>query len=602
MAATVTLSNEQQFFVDKALEGINILVDACIGSGKTTAIQYLCDKIPANKKVLYLTYNKLLKIDAQSKIHKKNVTVTNYHGFAFTMLRKNGINASVNDLIKVFNDSKPVISKYDILIIDEYQDIELELAEMLNYIKSKNINIQIVAVGDMEQKIYDKTTLNVISFINEFLGEHTKMSFTHCFRLSKDLAEKLGRIWNKKIIGVNDECKIISMSVEEVTKYLGEQEPRDILCLGSRTGKMVDVLNQLENEKKNKFNKTTVYASIRDFDSSGKVVPKSDSAIFTTYDSSKGLERKICVIFDYTESYWNVRASKPMQKYEILRNIFCVASSRGKNKIIFVDEDEAKLSEETISENFETNYIFNNVIGISNMFEFKYKEDIEKCYNLLNIKEIYYDDYSVIDIKNADELIDLSPCIGIYQEVCFFKKKNIDKDIKLVFELNKELVYYKKNIKKDTIDGKILYLTSLETRQQRYVNQIKPPFVSEKDSIRIKNRLSKHFSEDDNVQIDCKIEFKESKLSSLSFEAIGYADVVKNNVVYELKFVSELAHEHFLQCACYMIALKLKKGIVFNTRNNQMYEIRIQNKKKFMNAVVNTITKGKIKKYYGDAI
>ena len=602
MTEKLILSKEQQYFIDKALEGINILVDACIGSGKTTAIQYLCDKIPTNKKVLYLTYNKLLKIDAQAKIHKKNITVTNYHGFAFIMLSKNGLHASINDLIKVFNDSKPVIPKYDILIIDEYQDIELELAEMLNYIKSTNNNIQIVAVGDMEQKIYDKTTLDVKAFINDFLEKHTKLSFTYCFRLSKTFAEKLSRIWNKKIIGVNDECKVVSMSVEEVTKFLSEQQPGDILCLGSRTGKMVEVLNQLENEKKDKFNKTTVYASIRDYDSGGKVVPKSDSAIFTTYDSSKGLERKICVIFDYTESYWSTRADKPMQKYEILRNIFCVASSRGKNQIIFVDEGEEKLSEGTISKNFETNYIFNNTIGISNMFEFKYKEDIEKCYNLLSINELDNDDYSVIDIKNADELIDLSPCIGIYQEVCFFNKKKIDKDINLVFKLNKELLYYKKNIKNETIDSKILYLTSLETRQLRYVNQIKPPFVSKNDSIRIKNRLSKYFSEDENVQIDCKIEFKESKSSSLSFEAIGYADVVKNNVVYELKFVSELAHEHFLQCACYMIALKLKKGILFNTRNNQMYEIRIPNKKKFMNAVVNTVTKGKIRKYYGDAI
>ncbi len=600
MLDKVELSNEQQFFIEKALEGNNILVDACIGSGKTTAIQYLCEKIPLNKKVLYLTYNKLLKIDAQSKIHKDNVTVMNYHGFAFSMLKKKNIQTNVEDLIKKFNDVKPVIPKYDILIIDEYQDIELELAEMLNYIKCTNKNIQIIAVGDMEQKIYDKTTLDVKAFINDFLGVHTLLSFTYCFRLSKTFAEKLSRIWNKKIIGVNNQCEVISMSIIETVNFLSNQQPSDILCLGSRTGKMATVLNQLENDKKEKFNKKTVYASIMDSDSCGKVVPKSDSAIFTTYDSSKGLERKICVIFDYTESYWNVRASKPNQKYEILRNIFCVASSRGKNKIIFVDEDEPQLSEETISKNYKTNSIFNNDIGISDMFEFKYKENIEECYNLLSIKEINNDDHSIIDIKNTDELIDLSPCIGIYQEVCFFKKKNIDKDIKLALELNDRLVNYNKR-KSDTIDRKILYLTSLETHQLRYVNQIKIPFISKKDSRSIKYRLSKYFSENDNVQVYCKIIFKESKLSTLSFMAIGYADVVKNNVVYELKFVSELSHEHFLQCACYMIGLKLNKGILFNTRNNQMYEISIPNKKKFMNAVVNTITKGEIKKYYGDA-
>ena len=38
----IRLSEEQKLFVNKALAGYNILVDACIGSGKTTAIQYLC--------------------------------------------------------------------------------------------------------------------------------------------------------------------------------------------------------------------------------------------------------------------------------------------------------------------------------------------------------------------------------------------------------------------------------------------------------------------------------------------------------------------------------------------------------------------------------
>lgn len=602
MSLKITLSDEQQYFIDKALEGHNILVDACIGSGKTTAIQFLCDRIPKDKKILYLTYNKLLKIDAKSKIHNKNVTVTNYHGFAYVMLKRIKRDSSVSDLIKNFNDYKPILPKYDILVIDEYQDIELELAEMLAYIKSQNENIQIVAVGDMEQKIYDKTTLDVMPFINDFLGEHIKMNFTNCFRLSNELASKLGRIWQKDIKGVNDNCKVSTMLLEEVLHYLAEQEPKDILCLGSRNGDMVKVLNRLENIRNDKYNKKTVYASIRDYDSGGKVEPKSDSAIFTTYDSSKGLERKICVIFDFTESNWHIRSGKAFQKYEILRNIFCVASSRGKNEIIFVNTGEAELSEKTLSENFESNDKFNNMsIGISDMFDFKYKEDIEECYKLLKIKEIINNDYSIIDIKNSDELIDLSPCIGIYQEVCFFKNKCVDKDIELVFKINKDLRYFS-NKKAITIDEKILYLTALQTKQQRYVNQVNVPFVSKEDSIKIKNRLSQYFSKDETVQVDCKIVFKESKDSFNSFEAIGLADVVKNNIVYELKFVNEISHENFLQCACYQIALKLNKGIIINTRNNQVYEVNIKNKKKFMNAVVNAITKGKIKRYFGDAI
>ena len=59
------LSDEQELFLHKALLGENILVDACIGSGKTTAIQHLCRALPKTTKILYLTYNKLLKLDAK---------------------------------------------------------------------------------------------------------------------------------------------------------------------------------------------------------------------------------------------------------------------------------------------------------------------------------------------------------------------------------------------------------------------------------------------------------------------------------------------------------------------------------------------------------
>ena len=94
------LSPEQQQFVDAALQGDNILVDACIGSGKTTAIHVLCNQISDGKQVLYLTYNKLLKLDAKSKIRQRNVQVTNYHGFCYMELAKIGVHVGLSNIIQ----------------------------------------------------------------------------------------------------------------------------------------------------------------------------------------------------------------------------------------------------------------------------------------------------------------------------------------------------------------------------------------------------------------------------------------------------------------------------------------------------------------------
>ena len=87
MLSASELTEEQKELLNQVKQGKNVLVDACIGSGKTTAIQVLCNVFP-DKKILYLTYNRLLKIDAKNKIRSRNVTVTNYHGFAFSALIK----------------------------------------------------------------------------------------------------------------------------------------------------------------------------------------------------------------------------------------------------------------------------------------------------------------------------------------------------------------------------------------------------------------------------------------------------------------------------------------------------------------------------------
>ena len=594
--ATVQLSAEQSKFIEEARKGKNVLVDACIGSGKTTAIQLLCGEIPKEKQVLYLTYNKLLKLDAQQKIKGKNITVTNYHSFALSALKKQGIHAGISDLIQRFNKEKPPIQKYDVLILDEYQDVEEEFAELLNYIKTSNENLQIIAVGDMDQKIYDKTALDVKKFITDFLGDYVQLQFTQCFRLSAELGNMLGRIWKKQIVGVNKNCIVETMQLPNVLEYLSNQEPKDILCLGKREGDLSETLNLLEKNWPEKFNKNTVFASISDKNAMGTTSPKRDSAIFTTYDSSKGFERKICILFDFTEEYWALRLAMPQQKYEILRNIFCVAASRGKEKIIFVQSGKELLSEQSLLLNQENEDL--ERFFISDMFFFKYKEDVEECYQLLNIERMEEESSPELKIKNSDGLIDLSPCIGIFQEAAFFEKYDIDKQIEFAL-LNRgsKKIMFTEEVKKSSVKEKVLFLTALETHQDRYWLQVKKDFISEEEQIALCERLQTVFSKDEEVQKFGMIKFGRENGESW-FSAIGIADVIKDNTVYELKYVTELMHEHFLQCACYMIAFGLKRGVLWNTRTNEKYHISVPDEKAFLNAVSKTITKRACAEYF----
>lgn len=590
----VALSDEQQKFIEYALQGDNILVDACIGSGKTTAIQHLCDELPTSKQILYLTYNKLLKLDARSKILNYNVLVTNYHGFAWSSLNHAGLSVNPNNSITQFLQHKPPIAAYDVLIIDEYQDIETDHSLLLEYIKSQNPDMQIIAVGDMQQKIYNKTTLNVEEFIYKFLGEHTELEFTQCFRLGAELAAKLGRIWNKNIVGVNENCQVLEMTVSQVVQFIAQQRLGDLLCLGSRAGKCSDVLNYLETYCYDKFNKNTVYASIRENDSLGVVAPNENTAIFTTFDSSKGLERPVCVLFDYTEDYWLSRIGKPGSVYEILRNIFCVAASRGKYCIVFVRDEHEMLSEQTLATPVCANTSLQDV-GVCDMFDFKFVEDILAAYQTLDIKEIEVEDNSTINVPCNDGLIDLSRCIGMYQEAVYFKQYNIDKQIELFLRLHTDYQnFYGKKEQGYSLQKKILFYTSLCTNQKRYITQVSLPIVNDEVTELIKNRLATRLDMNECIQVPCELIFGYDKLKHKLFTAHGFADVVKDDVVYELKFVNELTYEHFLQCACYMVSLGLEKGILWNVKKNTVCEIRIPDTEDFINKIITVATKHRI--------
>lgn len=606
MINSVTLSEEQQYFVEQVLAGKNVLVDACIGSGKTTAIQRVCDLLPSNKKILYLTYNKLLKCDARAKIRNANVYVTNYHGFAWVALRDSGHMVSANTAVLKFNSSKPLIGVYDVLIIDEYQDIETELAEELEYIKAQNPDMQIIAVGDMQQKIYDKTTLDVYPFITKFLGEHIKLEFTQCFRLCNNLAAQLGRIWNKTIVGVNEQCQVVDMTLHQAILFLADQRLSDILCLGARYGDCSTILNRLEKKYPEKFNKNTVYASIREDDSLAAINPTAETAIFTTFDSSKGLERNICVLCDYTEAYWGTRVNKPEVNYEIMRNIFCVAASRGKYMIIIVHgKDPHILAEQTLATPVGKQHKYDNV-NISSMFDFNFSEDLVACYNTLEVKPIPTDDHTPIDVVCHDGLIDLSRCIGVYQEAKYFNNYDIDKDIELYLARHNSQEFlwdqFRQMLAYETdttivLQKKILFLAMLETNLARYTTQVTLPIVDEEHTEAIFKRLSTHLKPNERIQVGCSLSFAEPSTKGLLFEAHGYADAVKGNTVYELKFVNEFSYGHFLQCASYIVALKKERGVLWNVKTNQMFEIRVPDKRLFLEKVITSVTRHRVTKY-----
>lgn len=362
------------------------------------------------------------------------------------------------------------------------------------------------------------------------------------------------------------------MSLKEAAEYLSSQMPCDILCLGSNSDSCdrTNLQNLLEDNYPDKFNKNTLWSAIDEKGRGRSTEPKASSAIFTTFDGSKGLERKICVVCDFSEKYWNQRASKPLVKYEILRNIFLVGISRGKEKIIFI-RNKSPLTEKTLSTPFKTRTSFRLPLSISKAFDYKYEEDIEKTYRLLVIQKIQ-DESNSINITLHDGLIDISPCVGEFVEASYFSKYNIDSQI----EYSRQFTDYSVSIPENgTVQEKILGLTALTTGQSRYIKAVRTPYVSKDQEKKIQSRLSERLKKDEEEQVECYIGFSDKDNGIPIVKLQGRCDVIKDDKVYELKFVGELQHTHFLQLACYLVALGKKTGYLWNVRNNEIYSVEV---------------------------
>lgn len=599
------LSGEQRRFVAAVKRGENVLVDACIGSGKTTSIQEACRQAEG-KKILYLTFNRRLMEEARARINADsnfcfaevcNVEVETFHSFAGRCLSSARMRSrDVGHCIQDLCEQRPPIPHYDMLVVDEYQDLGEDMAKMLRYIEEKNPSIQKVFVGDMAQRIYERL-FDVESFVEDFLGEKRVVKFTRCFRLSEEHAAFLGKCWNKSITGVNNDCRIeFSSDVKAVARIVASYDPSDVLVLGPNgSGDRAELQNILEKRHRDKYNKDTLYSSIREesrFDGSGKST--NDSAIFTTFDSSKGLERDLCVVVGFQKKYWNTRSSfKP--DFNTLRNIFLVAASRGKKRIIFLDsEKNALLTPADFAKSWKNQPDLTKA-SMSQMFQHTEQSDIDRCLECLETRTVRSKSEKIKVEKRAGH-IDLSPLFGVYAESEFFRRYDLDYALSNYSSRNSGFTWNPEWSSQE----KIRHLVAAETKQNRYKTQVGDGFITDEIRGKLMERLSTVFDGSEEVQHPCEIWLScrgTKELAEEAFEkaAAGICDVVKDGDIWELKFTSALTPDHYLQLASYLVAMRKERGYLWNIQTDELVEVRVPDKNLFMERVTSCTSRHKLK-------
>jgi hypothetical protein len=164
-------SAEQQLVCDHICLGENVVVDACAGSGKSTTILTVANALP-KKRFLQITYNAMLRKEFKEKVAEcglDNIEVHTYHSFAVKyFFRDAHTDTGIRHLLYSYSKSSnssgdphlgvtdrvrseeafsplpdevtddlvtyPEIPAFDIVVLDETQDMTLLYYRLVTYI------------------------------------------------------------------------------------------------------------------------------------------------------------------------------------------------------------------------------------------------------------------------------------------------------------------------------------------------------------------------------------------------------------------------------------------------------------------------------------
>jgi hypothetical protein len=352
-------SVEQQMLLNK-LQTSNLIVDSVAGSGKTTSILHIAKQYPI-QKILCLTYNAKLKIETREKIlalNLENIEAHSYHSFCV----KNYSNRAYNDigildiLKKQIKPKYPKNLNYDLLILDEAQDMTPIYYELIYKIASDNLKgLQICLLGDKFQSIYDfnKADSRYITHADVLFGINdlpwSKINLSESFRLTKPMADFLNvcvigsdRVISNKMSNIkprylltdafgcqnSDPEYVLPLTnkfglkkinsglstlknkhtttypFDELKFYLSNgYQPSDIFILAPSIKNLNSPARKLENKIKMCMSNIPVYVPASDEEKLDEEVLEN-KLVFSTYHQAKGLERKVVIVYGFDSSYF----------------------------------------------------------------------------------------------------------------------------------------------------------------------------------------------------------------------------------------------------------------------------------------------------------
>jgi hypothetical protein len=331
------LSKEQRIILDYIKQGYNIKVDAVAGSGKSTTVLSIAKENP-DKKVLQLTYNSSLRVEIKEKVKQNelsNLTIHTYHSLAVKYYLPTAYtDAGIRYILYNGLPCSQLIPKYDIIVIDEAQDMTLIYYKIVvkfinDMVSDSNHKIQVIVLGDIKQGLYEfkGSDTRFLSLADKIWEKNPCLKtpkFKSCtMRMSYRITNQIAYFMNSVMLGENrlDACRdgepvqYIRLSnpnmeryiIYEINQLLAKgRKPNEIFILGGSVKSPTSYIRKIENALVSQGIPCYV-PMIENVDKiDDKVI--DGKVVFSTFHSVKGRQRPFVFIVGFDNSYFTYNA------------------------------------------------------------------------------------------------------------------------------------------------------------------------------------------------------------------------------------------------------------------------------------------------------
>lgn len=355
------LSEEQQHILNVTKTGVNVVVDAVAGTGKTTLILSIADELP-DTQILQMTYNKSLKFEVREKIENAkldNLSVHTFHSLAVCYYtEKAHVDSEIRKII--VNNLKPVrdIPKIDMLVLDECQDMTFLYFQLIcKFLFDIGSSVQLLILGDYMQGLYEfkGSDIRYLTFADCIWYKHPLLRtdiFEMCsMKMSYRITNQMRHFVNNVLIG---EERMNSCRDDEPVQYIRNTRyncekivyaeinrlfdqgvnASDIFVLGPSVKGERSNIRKLENMLVEK-NIPCHVPMLESTDIDQRVI--DGKVVFSTFHCVKGRQRKYVFVVGFDHSYFKFYARNLPR--DICPNTIYVACTRAQKGLYVIEND-----------------------------------------------------------------------------------------------------------------------------------------------------------------------------------------------------------------------------------------------------------------------